>query len=762
MTDKKKNNMVVEARKFFFYISIWVLAFHFGCQMPASCGPGDIPTNPLSSNLIDFTDPPSGSILHHSEMLDLEVVFLRPVVKDTFSSSDDLRVFRIEGFWDPPYQETQVFPGPSAITELWPDESCDSDGNCHRLKLSIVKNAFSPDYHYRIRFLGEEPANPNDPDPDPPDSLLLSKEGEPLRKDVDIYIRVVPDNPQDAERPYVSDEEPVQLTWNCVPASPFYPMCYIPPHQVFRFKFSEPMAFIYFIPDPLWGFNFTIIDELSSQGNPRSVLTSSSIQGLDPGTFYNLNISSLVPAPSKGFPPSIDRSGNLLRESKEYVFETSHVRIAFPLRLDPLSEEPTNWVEQVEDLGIEYNFAVVEVTDSVARISARLPTNGYPDIVFEDEDVTGKDVATITELEFDECTPSPYDFYIFRDQNLYVAAYDEGGTFLGSDFFEVDPFPPDYKITSFPEYYDYLGNYPENLARNWTDNIQGVTHDENYWYITNESEILKIPVTTDLTEEIFYTRRIGIGDLDLPPGYNHFGDITHRLDPVTGVGYVFIPVEGSDPPLIAAMESNPDDLDTFELVAYNFLPQGSAGWCAIDSEGYLYTSDGGIAPDSPMLRYVIDWSALRNGAAFLSPSVEDHEIHLWWDKNHTSPLTLKSMQGGVFSENDHLYLVNGYCNDFDPDEGGIWVINKNGWYEVDHSEIDAEHFKFEFHPDPDPSMFCVEDEPEGITIWNFDKPGFFVPGMSGQIHVLMIDNNAGWDGLYFKHYTTNGGDRCKI
>ena len=116
----------------------------------------------------------------------------------------------------------------------------------------------------------------------------------------------------------------------------------------------------------------------------------------------------------------------------------------------------------------------------------------------------------------------------------------------------------------------------------------------------------------------------------------------------------------------------------------------------------------------------------------------------------------------MFSDTDHLYLVNGYCNDFDADEGGIWVINKNGWYEVDHSEVDAEHFKFEFHPDPDPSEICVEDEPEGITIWNLEKPGVDVPGMSGQIHVLMIDNNMELDGLYFKHYTTSDGDRCKI
>ena len=42
------------------------------------------------------------------------------------------------------------------------------------------------------------------------------------------------------------------------------------------------------------------------------------------------------------------------------------------------------------------------------------------------------------------------------------------------------------------------------------------------------------------------------------------------------------------------------------------------------------------------------------------------------------------------------------------------------------------------------------EEPEGITLWNLDGRG--APGVSGQLHVLMLDNDSNGDDIYVKHY----------
>lgn len=44
-----------------------------------------------------------------------------------------------------------------------------------------------------------------------------------------------------------------------------------------------------------------------------------------------------------------------------------------------------------------------------------------------------------------------------------------------------------------------------------------------------------------------------------------------------------------------------------------------------------------------------------------------------------------------------------------------------------------------------------------------DLDGKGIPGVTGQLHVLMIENF--WpedDELYFRHYSTEYSDRCKI
>jgi hypothetical protein len=139
------------------------------------------------------------------------------------------------------------------------------------------------------------------------------------------------------------------------------------------------------------------------------------------------------------------------------------------------------------------------------------------------------------------------------------------------------------------------------------------------------------------------------------------------------------------------------------------------------------------------------------------------------------------MQGGVFSDNDSLlFLVSGFFDDH-YEEDGINVFETNSantWTRVRRSEnnyclewcdldgfqyccggynCDFEPFCYEFHPG---SVFSNREEPEGITFWDLDKGN--APEISGQLHVLMVDQEASDDddSVYLKHYTSNVYVNC--
>lgn len=78
--------------------------------------------------------------------------------------------------------------------------------------------------------------------------------------------------------------------------------------------------------------------------------------------------------------------------------------------------------------------------------------------------------------------------------------------------------------------YRYLGNYPKDRNTGWSVNMQGVTHDENHWYFTQEQKLWKFPVGHDLNQKVTRADPArGILQVNMPEemrslGYNHFGD----------------------------------------------------------------------------------------------------------------------------------------------------------------------------------------------------------------------------------------------
>ena len=45
---------------------------------------------------------------------------------------------------------------------------------------------------------------------------------------------------------------------------------------------------------------------------------------------------------------------------------------------------------------------------------------------------------------------------------------------------------------------DFLGDFPQDEELNWSENIQGVAHDEGHWFFTNQDHLIKLPADFNL------------------------------------------------------------------------------------------------------------------------------------------------------------------------------------------------------------------------------------------------------------------------
>jgi hypothetical protein len=283
----------------------------------------------------------------------------------------------------------------------------------------------------------------------------------------------------------------------------------------------------------------------------------------------------------------------------------------------------------------------------------------------------------------------------------------------------------------------YLGNYPRERQDDWTDECQGVTHDRDHWYITQKGAVWRVPVVKDLRDHL-QDGADGVRRRGIPiSGYDHFGDPDARGDalyiPLEGRRRIFWFLSVPRVPRIAAFRAS--DLQFRWSAA---LPrQQQAGWCAIDSAGVLYSSNSRHTPRvesgaGPLFRYRIDGGTLT----FLDRVILRDE--------QGTPLVLDSMQGGAFADAHHLYISCGYYEDPHP-SWGLHLFDMRTQRRIVRSTNGSGSFNYEFHPGGD-----TDEEPEGLTFWNLD--GRNAPGIQGQLHAILLDNDANGDDVYFKHY----------
>jgi hypothetical protein len=294
--------------------------------------------------------------------------------------------------------------------------------------------------------------------------------------------------------------------------------------------------------------------------------------------------------------------------------------------------------------------------------------------------------------------------------------------------------------TAYEAYYLYLGNYPNEANPGWHVNVQGLTHDSDNWFITQETDLWKIPVTHDLRSVSANdpgVRRLRLGSITelATEGYDHFGDPTYYA--FGGSGYLLAPMEGGPHPAIAIFRAS--DLG---YVDHAYLPeQSQAGWCAVDPQGNAYSSNGEI---TSINKYGVSWDTLHNTRMLLLTSPAS--ISLLSETG--ASVTIERMQGGEISPGGELlYLVAGYLDANRPSDG-IHVFDLSTRRRIQRSTNGSGHFNYEFNPGG-----LTQEEPEGLTIWDLDADGR-APGIKGQLHVLLLDNDApDTDDVYMKHYT---------
>ncbi|MFZ0257539.1 MAG: hypothetical protein WAN46_18290 [Gammaproteobacteria bacterium] len=280
-------------------------------------------------------------------------------------------------------------------------------------------------------------------------------------------------------------------------------------------------------------------------------------------------------------------------------------------------------------------------------------------------------------------------------------------------------------------YFKYLWAYPDNEETSYSgeyeNNVQGITHDSSNWFISQTSDLWKIPHQHDLlhvNDSKQYPgvihRRLSDIVSRMSPGYWHLGDISHFLR------YVIAPIEGNcpNPPSNcpvphAIVLLKADDL---RYVSHAVLPKyKSLGWVAVNPEGYIYVSNDFTAD---LDAYQVNWSEIPKKQLRLRPA----GVLRLLDENGAA-LQLGHVQGGVFSESGHLlYMLSGIHNEHEANEGVNVFDTKT------RKRVGRLHYPFS-------PGGTSQDEPEGITVWDIAR---FAPGVGGQLHVGMVDNDSGW------------------
>lgn len=296
---------------------------------------------------------------------------------------------------------------------------------------------------------------------------------------------------------------------------------------------------------------------------------------------------------------------------------------------------------------------------------------------------------------------------------------------------------------------------PKDIDRDWTNDLQGLTHDHDNWFMTNTDNIYKMAVQWKLTAEDYrsvwnpwYSGWQHLGDMAYKDG-----DIYIALEPSDGTesspAIGIIDTDLSNPRVSRIPQESPQYSQDMPWVAYNPI------------DDLFYSSRFGNTYDSCSLyRYRVDPAG---GEAEFVDAIPMHGAA-------GGQICINRAQGGAFADSGILYLLMdskpGIKLNGQPFASGsgiqVFAIQLDAAYRVQGIQVN-----WDWEPDRSNGG---NEELEGITIWDLDADGRSPPGIRGQIHLQMIRNS--WtddDDFYFKHFrlkdtvflSTEYGERWK-
>lgn len=303
---------------------------------------------------------------------------------------------------------------------------------------------------------------------------------------------------------------------------------------------------------------------------------------------------------------------------------------------------------------------------------------------------------------------------------------------------------------AFDGYYNYLDgrDWPDDEDTIYAEDVQGIAHSDSYWFITRQGDgvrLFKIHVSSNLANPTI-TASVSPSECGLTAyGYTHMKELDSFKNPVDGKWYLVVSVEGDGLNGVAFLD---EALDLIAIETFQYQPPGG-GWVAVHPDGRIFS---GRNQTDYLRYYTLDWASLATTG---DPQLQHDNV------NDRMPLVSESgaalyidrYQGGEFTpEGDKLFIVSGFHSESETPHG-IHVFDATS--ETSYRRIiksgqrnDVPPPLFEYEWDP---FFDNYEEPEGLTFWDLDDGR--APGIRGQLHVLLLNNDEFGDNHWIKHYT---------
>lgn len=262
----------------------------------------------------------------------------------------------------------------------------------------------------------------------------------------------------------------------------------------------------------------------------------------------------------------------------------------------------------------------------------------------------------------------------------------------------------------------FVNNKPSDVEYDFSNDLQGITHNADNWYLTRTKYkvsgaayglIAKAPLTQSLNDDPngqgmprAWNRMTNGAE---GSRYNHFGDLVHRS------GRVYVSMDGPAGAAIGIYDTNlvPIAFATLDhntkanLVAYN------------SKDGFFYVPSS----DTTFQKYRI--------------SISDNTATAVWKGQFVMAQRIPgAFQGAKFSAKGNLWLLTG----IDSKEREFWGIDTASGVRMVKGNLSPGD----------------ADESEGLDIFDLDVETR--PGMAGQLHLQMLNNQVDDDNWWLMHF----------